>query len=97
MNESDLGQVISLLGLSFLIFKMRGSDSIGHVLKGHTFTQQTANNGCSEVSVQGPSHRGDKKAPSPPSEETVCLLPVCSHHFPGSQTPRSGIILSTMY
>lgn len=47
MNESDLGQVICLLGLSCLIFKMRGSDSIGHVLKGRAFTLQTSNGICS--------------------------------------------------
>ena len=50
VNESDLRQVISLLGLSFFIIKMWDSDS-----SDHAFTQQTAKSGCWEAYAQGPA------------------------------------------
>ena len=49
MNESDLRQVIFLLGLRIFIIKMWDSDLIDHA-----FTQQTAKSGCWEVYAQGP-------------------------------------------
>lgn len=56
-NESDLGQVISLLGLSCLIFKMRGSESVGHVPKRCAFTLQTPNGVCSGLCAPFPVGR----------------------------------------
>ena len=49
VNESDLRQVISLLGLRIFIIKMWDSDLIDH-----EFAQQIAKSGCWEVYAQGP-------------------------------------------
>lgn len=63
-NESDLP------GLSFLIFKMKGADSVGHAPKGRTFTQQTPD-GNLHWAVPQSHRRVTEPLPSPVGRQSL--------------------------